>query len=120
MQLPSGDALIMVSGLPPIRARKLRYYQDRNFLTRLSPAPNLELEAGRGPGRSHDWQEDLPQRPPTMVRTAPRSGAHDSDAVPLTTPGVPPGDFFNFVTALDEAEQIAGAGPGSSQNEERR
>ncbi len=120
MQLPSGDALIMVSGLPPIRARKLRYYQDRNFLTRLSPAPNLELEAGRGPGRSHDWQEDLPQRPPTMVRTAPRSGGNDSDAVPLTTPGLPPGDFFNFVTALDEAEQIAGAGPGSSQNEERR
>jgi type IV secretion system protein VirD4 len=41
MQLPASDELVLVSGLPPIRARKLRYYEDRNFTTRIFPAPCL-------------------------------------------------------------------------------
>src|SRR5262245_42312318 len=39
LQLPHDDALVLVSGTPPIRARKLRYYADHNFLSRLLPAP---------------------------------------------------------------------------------
>ena len=31
MQLPPADELVLVSGLPPIRAKKLRYYEDRQF-----------------------------------------------------------------------------------------
>ena len=41
MQLPSADELVLVSGLPPIRAKKLRYYEDRNFTRRVLPAPHL-------------------------------------------------------------------------------
>ena len=41
MQLPSADELVLVSGLPPIRAKKLRYYEDRNFTQRTLPAPHL-------------------------------------------------------------------------------
>ncbi|RWX72291.1 conjugal transfer protein TraG [Mesorhizobium sp. M2A.F.Ca.ET.039.01.1.1] len=41
MQLPPADELILVSGLPPIRAKKLRYYQDQNFTERVLPAPVL-------------------------------------------------------------------------------
>ena len=37
--------LVLVSGSPPIRARKLKYYTDRNFLDRRLPAP--KLAAGR-------------------------------------------------------------------------
>ena len=32
LQLPQDDALVQVSGVPPIRAGKLKYYADRNFL----------------------------------------------------------------------------------------
>jgi type IV secretion system protein VirD4 len=39
LQLPAGDALVMVSGRPPIRAGKLRYYADHNFLARRLAAP---------------------------------------------------------------------------------
>jgi type IV secretion system protein VirD4 len=39
MQLPHDDAIVLVSGLPPIRAKKLRHYEDANFTTRLRPAP---------------------------------------------------------------------------------
>jgi type IV secretion system protein VirD4 len=57
MQLPPTDELVLVSGLAPIRAKKLRYYEDRNFTSRIMPAPELS-EAGyadRPPVRQDDW-----------------------------------------------------------------
>ncbi len=41
MQLPPKDELVLVSGMAPIRAKKLRYYEDRNFIARVLPAPEL-------------------------------------------------------------------------------
>jgi type IV secretion system protein VirD4 len=41
MQLPPDDELVLVSSLAPIRAKKLRYYEDRNFTSRVSSAPVL-------------------------------------------------------------------------------
>ncbi|MBS0470941.1 MAG: conjugal transfer protein TraG [Proteobacteria bacterium] len=41
MQLPPNDELILVSSLAPIRAKKLRYYEDRNFISRIADAPAL-------------------------------------------------------------------------------
>jgi type IV secretion system protein VirD4 len=61
MQLPPADELILVSGLAPIRAKKLRYYEDRNFIARVSDAPVL----GEGPyadrpaPRSDDWSGQI-------------------------------------------------------------
>ncbi len=57
MQLPPTDQLVLVSGLSPIRARKLRYYEDRNFTERVLPAPALSdgPYADRPPPRSDDW-----------------------------------------------------------------
>jgi type IV secretion system protein VirD4 len=45
MQLPPEDELVLVSGLAPIRARKLRYYEDGNFTERVLAAPALSDEA---------------------------------------------------------------------------
>ncbi|HPR06550.1 MAG TPA: conjugal transfer protein TraG [Denitromonas sp.] len=58
MQLPSDEALVMLAGSPPIRARKLRYYEDNNFTARLLPAPELSgsgTYADCPQGRAHDW-----------------------------------------------------------------
>jgi type IV secretion system protein VirD4 len=57
MQLPPDDAVVMVSGHAPIRAKKLRYYQDRNFTGRVLPAPTLGLGAyaDRPIARQDDW-----------------------------------------------------------------
>jgi type IV secretion system protein VirD4 len=57
MQLPATDELILLSGIAPIRAKKLRYYEDRNFTDRVLAPPQL------GDGeyldkplpRPHDW-----------------------------------------------------------------
>src|SRR5262249_51918473 len=35
MQLPSHEALILIGGTPPIRARKIRYFEQRVFKSRL-------------------------------------------------------------------------------------
>ncbi|WP_380871556.1 conjugal transfer protein TraG [Sphingomonas sp. DBB INV C78] len=57
MQLPPDDQLVLVAGMPPIRAKKLRYYADRNFRGRIVEPP--VLAAGRfadlPPPRSDDW-----------------------------------------------------------------
>ncbi len=42
MQLAATDELVLVSGCPPIRARKARYYEDRRLTERLLPAPKPE------------------------------------------------------------------------------
>ena len=39
--MPKSDALVLVSGLPPIRAKKLKYFEDANFQARRLPAPTL-------------------------------------------------------------------------------
>jgi type IV secretion system protein VirD4 len=57
MQLPATDELLLLSGMPPIRARKLRYFQDRRFKARLSPSPSISqgVYADRPPQRGDDW-----------------------------------------------------------------
>ena len=57
MQLPPDESVVMVSGHPPIKARKLRYYLDRNFTRRMLKAPAL-AERGyvdRPAARQDDW-----------------------------------------------------------------
>jgi len=41
MQLPPEDEIVMVSGCPPIRAKKARYYEDPEVAARILPPPNL-------------------------------------------------------------------------------
>ena len=57
MQLPASDELVLVSGQPPIRAKKLRYYEDRAFTTRVLPPPVLGSARypDLPPQSSDDW-----------------------------------------------------------------
>jgi type IV secretion system protein VirD4 len=57
MQLPPKDELVLISGMPPIRAKKLRYYEDRNFRRRVAPPPPLsdDIYADRPRERGDDW-----------------------------------------------------------------
>jgi type IV secretion system protein VirD4 len=61
MQLPPADELVLVSGLAPIRAKKLRYYEDPNFTTRVAPAPTLAEDGYRDcpASRPDDWGEQV-------------------------------------------------------------
>ncbi len=71
MQLPPADELVMVSGLAPIRAKKLRYYEDRNFKSRVLRPPEIADDgyADRPAARSDDWGGQV--REPHVALVAP-------------------------------------------------
>ena len=61
MQLPPSDEIVMVAGIPPIRAKKARYYEDARFRERLLSPP--ELKRPDKP-RPDDWTSlPIPARP---------------------------------------------------------
>ena len=57
MQLPPDEAVVMVSSMAPIKAKKLRYYVDSNFKRRVLPPPALAdgQYADAPPSRPDDW-----------------------------------------------------------------
>lgn len=57
MQMPATEELVLVSGLPPIKANKLRYYEDPAFKERVVRPPTLAdgAYADRPPARPDDW-----------------------------------------------------------------
>lgn len=52
MQLPPDDEIVMVAGVHPIRARKVRYYRDRRLASRIQDPPN-HMPASEP--RANDW-----------------------------------------------------------------
>jgi type IV secretion system protein VirD4 len=64
MQLPPDDELVLVSGCPPIRAKKARYYEDPRFRERvLPPATSSRVESRVRP-TDDDWSKlPLPGTP---------------------------------------------------------
>ena len=71
--LGADEAILFYEGLPPIRARKLRYFEDRRFTARLLPPP----------------AEAAPPGARTGERTAAPDAAADSPAVPPATESSP-------------------------------
>jgi len=59
MQLPAHEEIVLVSGLSPIRAKKLRYFEDGNFTGRLlPPSATADRNPPKGalpPQRPDDW-----------------------------------------------------------------
>ncbi|EKQ6358008.1 conjugal transfer protein TraG [Pseudomonas aeruginosa] len=84
MQLPPDEAVVMISSVAPIRARKLRYYSDTNFKRRVLLPP--VLVAGRyadaPPARADDWSG-------LTIPATPAAAAFDGDSVATVDEGGP-------------------------------
>jgi type IV secretion system protein VirD4 len=65
MQLPPSDAIVMVSGMFPIKAKKARYFADPRLAERVLPPPKSDKTATSP--RPDDWSE----RPVLAVLDAP-------------------------------------------------
>ena len=77
MQLPPSDEIVMVAGIPPIRAKKARYYEDRRLQERILTPPALTKPAS---ARADDWSAlALPERP---VLSTPVAGDALTDGDP--------------------------------------
>jgi type IV secretion system protein VirD4 len=48
MQLPPDDELVLISGCHPIRAKKARYYEDRQLQSRIMPPPTPSRASDAG------------------------------------------------------------------------
>ena len=61
MQLPPNEEIVMVAGIPPIRATKARYFEDARFQERVLSPPELK---GPEETRPDDWTTlPIPVRP---------------------------------------------------------
>ena len=82
MQLPADDEVVLVSGLPPIRAKKLRYFEDANFTDRVGSPASIgdrgRPYADRPPPRKEDWGTRRRAVDERLVRSAFGNG-HDAD-----------------------------------------
>ena len=83
MQLPPDDAVVMASGHPPIRAKKLRYYQDANFKRRVINPPTLvaaERYHDAPAQRADDWSGlSVPETPRAPAVRVDQYGEATSD-----------------------------------------
>ncbi len=72
MQLPATDALVLFSSQPPIRAVKLRYYEDPAFQPRVlaPPAIGIGLYPDRPAPRVHDRQQQVRATDVRLTRSA--------------------------------------------------
>lgn len=58
MEFPDSDEIIFIAGRPPIRAKKVKYYDDPNFQCRVMPPPPLREARPypyRPPPRPAEW-----------------------------------------------------------------
>jgi len=128
MQLPPADELVLVSGVHPIRAKKARYYADRQLASRVLPPPQPAAgpdAAGAGGRRKilpDDWSR-LPLPAPAAREDAPIAGtspdkaeeADDANAGIRREPELPP---HEAVVPEKEAAQTVEPVPEPETEEE--
>ncbi len=112
MQLPPDDEIVMVAGVHPIRARKVRYYRDRRLVSRVQDPPAV------GPAtelRANDWTDLAaqghagPLAPAGIANDDPANGGirrepelpEEQEIVPCPAP--PVGEFEFDDNAGDDA-----------------
>jgi type IV secretion system protein VirD4 len=79
MQLPPDDEIVMVAGVQPVRAKKVRYFSDRRFTDRVLPPPDVRTV--EHPVHTDDWSKLAPIMAPTFAVAKPKTDDHDNDAV---------------------------------------
>jgi type IV secretion system protein VirD4 len=76
MQLPPADEIVMVSGIAPIRAKKVRYFEDHRFLERVLPPP----EPAHATLANHDdWSVLPPPVKPAASRVPIDENSEDTE-----------------------------------------
>lgn len=120
LQMPKDQLLVLRSGLPPIRGRKIVYYRDRAFTSRLLPPPERpKLSDAEAQGHRiqaialevaslRDAVEDIR----TRVVDRPMSAPEAAGEAPLGPEQIS--------LALADVDMDALPGPGASEAEVRR
>lgn len=87
MQLSPSEAIVMVSGVHPVRAHKVRYYEDPQFQTRLlGPSRNVPVGLVSQPD---DWSAQTPIPPSIDLFTALKRDVRDGNGGIRREPELP-------------------------------
>lgn len=86
MQLPAGDEIVLVSGSPPVRAQKARYYEDPQLKARVLAPPKTDGPS-RTPRATDDWSALPVIAAPKPARSA--RGSEDDDGGIRREPALP-------------------------------
>jgi type IV secretion system protein VirD4 len=79
MQLPATDELVLVSGCPPIRAKKARYYEDQRLSDRILPPPKPKGAEPRKATVADDWSGSATPGSDGIAKIGPRTTAEPVD-----------------------------------------
>jgi type IV secretion system protein VirD4 len=106
MQLPPDEEIVMVSGHPPVRAKKLRYYEDVNFKDRVLAPPVLAADgyADRPTTRPDDWTGRI-AAPPAASTISAIDGFEDEGG-PRRQPELDAPEAAPMITAADEIARL--------------
>jgi type IV secretion system protein VirD4 len=65
----------------PVKAKKLKYYEDSNFTSRILPPPSLGVDGyrDRPPSRPDDWSLRLIPKMPPKTRASASVGSFDDE-----------------------------------------
>lgn len=114
MQLSPSEAVVMVSGVHPIRARKVKYYDDPQFQRRVLPPRRTDHPVSAA--QSDDWSLRPPIARAIKSPAAPGHGAPDGEGGLRREPELPQHeDIFvrapraenEFDAALDDGDSDA-------------
>ncbi len=113
MQLPPDDQIVMVSGMSPIQAKKLRYYEDGNFRRRVLPPPVLQTDgyADRPAARPDDWSARtappvLPDSPGPGTSSLDDDGGLQIRPELDAPPGTAPLEIDTDLALIDEGDDV--------------
>jgi type IV secretion system protein VirD4 len=109
MQLAPTEELILASGVQPIRAQKVRYYEDKCLAGRILPSPQLEASGPKKSSPNADSADDWTVLPhlsanPEVARGSiarPKPNRDSENAGIRREPALPPHEAM----ALEEAER---------------
>ena len=109
MQLPATDSLILTGGSPPIRARKVRYFDNPAFASRVRPA--VTFPPVRGPGVQTVWDGvALPVTPPAPA-PAPKPAKSPARPTPRRAGASSQQKAFEFGAPVPPADTAVGQAP---------
>ncbi|MFZ5610293.1 MAG: conjugal transfer protein TraG [Pseudomonadota bacterium] len=109
MQLPPDDEIVLVSGAPPVRGKKARYYTDPQIKTRILSPPKLMAEPTVSKElQADDWSGRAPVAAPKPRKRASSDAGEDADGGIRREPELPEHEDIAPEPAPSAREEFAG------------
>ncbi|MET4121143.1 type IV secretion system protein VirD4 [Bradyrhizobium sp. JR1.5] len=102
MQLSPKDAIVMISGVHPVRATKVRYYEDPQFQRRVLKPPRFEPRTL--PAGPDDWSAGAPIPPSVELLTRRKRRSDQANGGLRREPELPEHEEIEIKAPLGEHE----------------